>query len=122
LAVFWLPSLALGVGPLIWTGRAARLIGVDNSPATPALLRADGVRELVIAVLFLQHGTPPWLWGSSPRSAWTSPYARHCCFEGQARQHCRFAIAYAAYLGMAAIDTCTALSRNTLTHPTSTER
>jgi hypothetical protein len=111
--IFGLPSLALGVAPLVWPGRTSRLIGVENSSVTRAMLRAIGVRELVVAVLFLQRGTPPWLWGFVAQDAIDLPLCTALMLRRRQADHRRFSITYGAYLTLGAIDTYAAMTRNT---------
>jgi hypothetical protein len=109
--LFGLPSLALGVLPLVWPGRAARLIGVDDSPTARVLLRTLGARELVVAALFLRRGTAPWLWGFVAQDATDLPLCTVLLLRRRQADHRRFSIAYGTYLAVAAIDTYAALTR-----------
>jgi hypothetical protein len=57
-----LPSLALGAAPLLAAPGVARLIGLNPSPSMLSVLRLAGLRELVVAVLFLTRPSPLWMW------------------------------------------------------------
>jgi hypothetical protein len=111
--IFGLPSLALGVAPLVWPGRTSRVIGVENNSATRTLLRRIGVRELVVAVLFLQRGTPPWLWGFVAQDAMDLPLCTALLLRRRQADHRRFRVTYGAYLTLGAVDTYAAMTRNT---------
>jgi hypothetical protein len=115
-----LPSLVLGVVPLVVPGWVARLVGVRDDARTRAALRVLGARELVVAVVFLRRRTSPWLWAFVGQDALDLPVCTAILLGRRAGDPRRFGVAYAAYLAMSAIDVYSATSRNAASRNAST--
>jgi hypothetical protein len=103
-ALMGLPSLLLGVVPLVWPGRVANVLDLSDTPTARAVLRLLGLRELVVALLFLGRRTPGWLWGFLGQDAVDLPLATAALATGRLPASHRVRVAYGAYLVMAAVD------------------
>jgi hypothetical protein len=68
-------SLALGTAPLAAPGATARLAGLRTRPGVLALLKAVGIRELVVGAGLLARRTPTWLWARVAQDAMDVPLA-----------------------------------------------
>lgn len=96
-AMLGLPSLALGVAPLVATSRVARLIGLDPGASTLTVLRMAGLRELIIAVLFLYRPSPLWMWAFLAQDALDLPVAGEVLRRKLPQSTRRFRIAVGVY-------------------------
>ena len=107
------PSVLLGVVPLVAPGPVARWAGLPDRPPVRALLRGVGLRELVVAVVFLHRPTSRRLWGFVGQDAVDLPLclawlhagagARTAGEERRTRRLCGL------YLAMAVVDVGAAL-------------
>ncbi len=107
-----LPSLAMGVVPLLATRRSARAIGLDPNPRTVQVLRLLAWRELLVAVIFLVRRSPSQLWGFVGQDAMDLPLCGWMLATGRGRDRHRFRRACAIYVGLAVVDVYSAVTRN----------
>jgi sugar phosphate isomerase/epimerase len=68
-------SLALGTAPLVAPDAVARAAGLRRRPVVLNLLRAVGVRELVVGTGLLVRRTPTWVWARVAQDAMDVPLA-----------------------------------------------
>jgi len=106
------PSLLLGVVPLVSPSSVARLIGVRSGRRTHTVLRMLGVRELVVAVVFLRQRTSPYLWAFVAQDVMDLPFCTAIAWARRPTNPRHFTVAYVAYLAMAAVDVHYAMTRN----------
>jgi hypothetical protein len=110
--VMGLPSLVLGIAPLFAPRAAARAMGVSERPSTLRLVRLIGLRELVVALIFLRHGSPRWLWGLVAQDAMDLPLCWSFLLRGEPANPDQFRHACLGYSGLAIVDIYTAVTRN----------
>jgi hypothetical protein len=100
------PSLLLGIVPLLAPHTTARVLGLaDVAPAY--VVRAVGVRELVVAAAFLRGRSTGWLWGFVGQDALDLPVLVWLLATGRG-DGSRLRRALAGYLAMATVDVSTA--------------
>jgi hypothetical protein len=68
-------SLALGAAPLVAPRAVARGAGLSTRPRVRGVLRAVGVRELVVGTGLLVRRAPVWLWARVAQDAMDVPLA-----------------------------------------------
>jgi hypothetical protein len=109
--VLGVPSLVLGVVPLVAPKATARLLGLGDGPVGP-VVRAVGVRELVIALAFLRGRSPRWLWAFVAQDALDLPVLGWWLVTDRGSSRRRLRRTIAGYLVMATVDVCTAVRQN----------
>ena len=109
-AVLGLPSLAMGVVPLLAPRWTADLVGLPDHPAVPAIVRVVGLRELVVALDFLRARSPHWLWGFVAQDASDLPVLVRLTVDGRAGERPRLRRTLVLYALMAAVDVTAAIS------------
>ena len=108
-----LPSLAMGVFPLLSPHRTTRLIGVASTDETRNVVRLVGLRELIVAGIFLRHRTPGSLRGFVAEDAIDLPVCAWVLLSRRAARDDRFRRACLAYGMLMIVDLYTAVTRNT---------
>ncbi|MFF0316193.1 SRPBCC family protein [Micromonospora sp. NPDC005252] len=103
-------SLALGVGALAAPRSLARLTGVDDSPATQAVVPAVGARELVHAVGLLTGRRPVgWAWTRVAGDALDLTLLCRAMADRRGDRRRRLALTTAAIAGITALDAAVAI-------------
>jgi hypothetical protein len=115
--VLGLPSLAMGVVPLVAPHRAARALGVPVGPRIPTALRLVGARELVVALAFLQGRSPRWLWGFVAQDTLDLPVLGWLLVRSRGAERRRLRRTCLGYLAMAVVDLTTAVAQNLRRRP-----
>lgn len=111
-ALMGLPSLALGLAPLLAPRRTARTVGLGETPTTLTVLRLLGLRELVVALLFLRRGSTPWLWGFVAQDAMDLPLCWWLLARRPQPDPRRFRRTCVGYVGLTVVDVYNAVTRN----------
>jgi uncharacterized membrane protein len=113
-------SFALGAPLVAIPGRAARAMGLDDTPGTKALARAVGVREFAAGAGILAQGTRPvpGMWSRVAGDGMDAVLL----ISGlrSARDRRRVLVALAAATGIAALDVFTTAKLSRRTHPSRT--
>lgn len=110
-AVLGLPSLVLGVVPLVAPRWTVRVLGLPAGPPAPLVVRLVGARELVVAVAFLRSRSPHLLWGFVAQDALDLPVLVGLLTGANGRPR-RLRGTAAAYLAMAVVDVTSALRQD----------
>lgn len=108
-ALLGLPSLAMGVVPLLAPRWTADLLGLPRHPAVLGVVRTVGARELVVAVGFLRARSPRWLWGFVAQDATDLPVLAWLALRPGAGDRRRLRRTLLGYTLMAAADLSSAL-------------
>lgn len=98
------PSLVLGVAPLVAAPIVASMLGLRPTAPTLVVLRLNGARELVVAVLFLRHPSPLWMWAFLLQDAMDLPVAYQVLVRRLPWSRTRFRSGLTVYVILAAID------------------
>jgi hypothetical protein len=102
-------SVALGAAPLIDASTLARIAGLQPRPAVLGLLRAVGVRELVVGTGLLARRTPAWLWARVAQDAMDVPLAAVTTARKQGEDRARMARVTAFLVAVTVIDVVAAV-------------
>ena len=102
-------SLALGTAPLVAPQAVARAAGLRTRPAVLRLLRAVGVRELVVGTGLLTRRTPAWLWARVAQDAMDVPLASATTATKRGEGRARMARVTAFLIAITAVDLVAAI-------------
>lgn len=102
-------SLALGAAPLVAPGTVARAAGLRTRPGVLALLRAVGVRELVVGTGLLARRTPAWLWARVAQDALDVPLASVTTATKDGEARARMARVTAFLVAVTVVDVAAAI-------------
>lgn len=119
-ALGWL-SLGLGALPALRPDVVARLTGVHRKRRNLALLRAVGLRELVVAAGLLTRRSPAWAWARVAQDAVDVPLTVYARRGKRGRRRRRSSRTLAVLLALSALDLYAAVrSSRRRSHPTTT--
>ena len=111
-------SIALGAPLVAVPGRAARFVGLTDTPTTRAVARGVGVRELAAAAAILPRSRPlPGVWARVGGDGMDLALLGLALRSAAANRR-RLATATAAVAGIAALDAVDALRLGRRRHPT----
>jgi hypothetical protein len=102
-------SYALGAAPLLAPERVARAAGLHPRPGVLTLLRAVGVRELVVGTGLLTRRTPAWLWARVAQDAMDVPLASATTAMKDGEERARTARVTAFLVAVTAVDVAAAM-------------
>jgi len=102
-------SLVLGALPLLAPERVARGVGLRPGPTALRLLRAVGVRELVVGSGLITRRTPAWLWARVAQDAMDVPLAAVTTATKRGEGRVRMARATAFLVAVTAADVAAAI-------------
>ena len=107
-----LPSVAMGVFPHLIAHRTTRLIGIASTDRTANVVRLLGLRELIVAAIFLRHRTTGSLWGVVAQDAIDVPVCALVLLGRRAARDDRFRRACLVYGMLMVVDVYSAITRN----------
>lgn len=102
-------SLALGAAPLVAPRQVARAAGLHARPGVLQLLRAIGVRELVVGTGLLTRRTPAWLWARVAQDVLDVPLASATTAMKDGEERARMARVTAFLVAVTAVDVAAAI-------------
>lgn len=109
--VLGVPSLVLGVVPTLAPRATARALGLGGV-APAVVVRAVGVRELLVALTFLRGRSAGWLWGFVGQDTLDLPVLAWLLASGRDDDAGRLRRTLVAYVAMATVDVSTAVVRD----------
>lgn len=102
-------SLALGAAPLVAPDQVARAAGLRTRPGVLTLLRAVGVRELVVGTGLLTRRTSAWLWARVAQDVMDVPLATVTTTTKDGEERARMARVTAFLVAVTVVDVAAAI-------------
>jgi len=113
-ALLGLPSIAMGVVPLVAPRSTAAALGLAESRTVTTVVRVVGARELFVAVMFVAQSSPRWLWAFVAQDAVDLPALCWLLVSRRGSSARRLRRTCTAYVAVAVVDVWSAVNQNAL--------